>query len=89
MGWGAGETFGLVRSPFFPGKVRNGRRERPRQKESLCWDAWVAQSVKCLTLNFHSGHDLAVHEFEPYMGLHAGSAEPACESLSPALSQNK
>ena len=29
------------------------------------WDAWVAQSVKHLTLDFGSGHDLTVCETEP------------------------
>ena len=29
--------------------------------------AWVAQSVKCLTLDCSSGHDLMVHEFEPHV----------------------
>ena len=28
------------------------------------WGAWVAQLVKCLTLDFSSGHDLMVWEFE-------------------------
>ena len=40
---------------------------------------WVAQSVKRPTLDFGSGHDLAVHEFEP---LRTVSAEPAWDSLS-------
>ena len=31
--------------------------------------AWVAQLVKCLTLNLGTGHDLTVCEFEPYIGL--------------------
>ena len=31
--------------------------------------AWVAQLVKHPTLDFSSGHDLMVHEFEPNMGL--------------------
>ena len=31
------------------------------------WGAWVAQSVKHLTLDFGSGHDLLVHEFEPHV----------------------
>ena len=29
------------------------------------WGSWVAQSVKHLTLNFGSGHDAKVVEFEP------------------------
>ena len=30
--------------------------------------AWVARSVMCLTLDFGSGHDLSVCEFEPWLG---------------------
>ena len=33
------------------------------------WGTWVAQSVKRLTLDFGSGHNLTVHEFEPRVGL--------------------
>ena len=47
---------------------------------------WVAQSVKGLTLDFSSGHDLMVREFEPRVGLHTDGAEPACDSLSLLLS---
>ena len=42
--------------------------------------------VKHLTLYFDSGHDLAVCEFEPHMGLCAGGSEPAWDSLSLPLS---
>ena len=31
---------------------------------------WVAQSVKCLTLDFGSGHDLTVCGIEPHVRLH-------------------
>ena len=48
--------------------------------------AGVAQLVKCLTLDFSSGHDLTVCEMEPHIGLCADSAEPAWDSLSPSLS---
>ena len=34
---------------------------------------WVAQSVKCLTLGFSSGHDPMVCEFEPRIRLVADS----------------
>ena len=45
--------------------------------------AWVAQSVKHLTLGFSSGHDLMDCEFEPHIGLCADSREPAWDfSLS-------
>ena len=49
--------------------------------------AWVAQSVKCPTLDLGSGHDLMVSEFEPRTGLCADSAEPAWDSLSPHSSK--
>ena len=32
------------------------------------WGARVAQSVKCLTLDLGSGHDLMVCQFEPVLG---------------------
>ena len=37
----------------------------------------MAQSVKHLTLDLVSGHDLMVHEFKPHIGLCTNSAEPA------------
>ena len=46
----------------------------------------MAQSVRCLTLDFGSGHDLMFCEIEPCVGLCAGSVEPAWDSLSPSLS---
>ena len=50
------------------------------------WGAWVAQSIKRLTLDFGSGHDLKIHEFEPHVGLCADSVEPARDSLYLLLS---
>ena len=47
--------------------------------------AWVAQSGKHLTLDFHSGHDLMVCEIELCIGLCADSVELAWNSLSPSL----
>ena len=32
------------------------------------WGAWVAQSVKHLTLGFHSGYDLKVARWSPALG---------------------
>ena len=48
----------------------------------------MAQSVKCLTLDFSSGHDLTICEFEPHVRLSADNVEPAWDSLSlsPSLS---
>ena len=48
--------------------------------------AWVAQSVKRLSLDFGSGYDLTAYEFKSYIGLCADSVEPAWGSLSPSLS---
>ena len=46
----------------------------------------MAQLVKCLILDFSSGHDLTVYEMEPRIRLCADSAEPAWDSLPPSLS---
>ena len=48
----------------------------------------MTESVKCLTLDFGSGHDLMVCRFELHVGLCADSVEPAWDSfcLSPAHS---
>ena len=46
----------------------------------------MAQLVECLTLGFISGHDLAVREIKPRVGLCAGSVKPAWDSLSASLS---
>ena len=46
----------------------------------------MTQSVKRPTLDFGSGHDLTVSEFEPRIRLCADNVEPAWDSLSPSLS---
>ena len=46
----------------------------------------MAQSVKRLTLDFGSDHDLTVHEFKPHVGLCTDNTEPAWDSLSLCLS---
>ena len=46
----------------------------------------MARMVKQPTLGFGSGHDLTDHEFEPHVGLCAGSEESAWDFLSPSLS---
>ena len=63
--------------------------------------AWVAQSVKCPTIDSGLVHNLTIGETEPCVGLFADSAEPAWDSLclplflslpsslSFSLSQNK
>ena len=37
----------------------------------LPWGAWVAQVIKHLTLDFGSGRDLTICEFDPHIGLWA------------------
>ena len=46
----------------------------------------MAQSVKRLTLDFDSGHDLTVGEIELHAGLCAESAKPAWDPLCLSLS---
>ena len=46
----------------------------------------MGQSVKRPTLDLGSGHDLAVREFEPRVGLRVDSTEPARDSLPPSRS---
>ena len=41
----------------------------------------MAQSIKRLTLDLGSGHDLTVREFQARIRLHADSTEPAWDSL--------
>ena len=48
--------------------------------------AWVAQSVKHLTLDLSPDHDLRVCEIEPHIGLCAHIADPAWDCLSLPLS---
>ena len=50
------------------------------------WGTWVTQSVKHVTLDFSSGHDLTISEIKPYFGLCTNSAKPAWDSLSLSLS---
>ena len=52
-------------------------------RNTQIWDGWVAQSVKHLTLDLGSGHDLTVCVFEPLNKLCSDSTEPAWDSLSP------
>ena len=52
------------------------------KRNSALGSAWVAQMVKCWTLDFGLGDDLSVHEIEPHTGLCTGSVEPAWDSLS-------
>ena len=68
-------------------KKKNLKSQKPyhRVKTASCRSAWVAQSVKRLTLDFGSGHDFAVCGIEPHVRLCADSMEPAWNSLCAAL----
>ena len=46
----------------------------------------MAQLVECPALDFSSGHDLKVRDFELRIGLYADGAESAWDSLSLASS---
>ena len=48
--------------------------------------AWVAQSVKHPTLDFGSGHDLTVCEFEPHVGLCTDNVQSLLGILSLSFS---
>ena len=72
--------------------MKEKHRESQKQRE-LKWvggslesdtqgGTWVAQSVKCQTLDFSSGHDLTVPEGKPRVRICADSVEPAWDSLS-------
>ena len=52
-------------------------------KVNLSWGAWMAQSVRHLTVDFTSGHDLMVLRSSPTLGSRLG-VKPAYYSLSPS-----
>ena len=54
------------------------------QKDTMydIWGTWVAQSVKCLTLGFGSGHDLMGQEIKPHIKLPA--QQGVCLIFSPS-----
>ena len=54
----------------------------PKFKDTELRGAWVAQSVKCLTLDYSSSHDPAGHEIGSHIGLCTDSVEPGWDSLS-------
>ena len=58
---------------------------QPYHEKGLTGGAWVAQSVKCLTPDFVSGHDLTVMRSSHMSGSVLG-VEPAYDSLSPSPS---
>lgn len=42
----------------------------PNVKRTVSWGAWMAQSLKCSTLNFGSRHNLRVKRSSPSLALH-------------------
>ena len=52
-------------------------------EKKISQGTWVAQSGKCPTLDFGSGHDLMVCGIVSCVGLCNDSTEPAWDSLSP------
>ena len=78
-----------------PQKVKNGTtihssnctaRYLPKGcKNTDLRDVWVAQSVKCLTLDFSADHGHVVCGIKPHVGLHADSMDPTWDSLSLSL----
>ena len=58
---------------LIPGSWDQAPRQAPHGAwnllKILSWGAWVAQLVKHLTLDFGSGCDVTVHEFEPHVRL--------------------
>ena len=61
----------VYEQPFPEGYTVNFSHVQILLIQKLIWDAWVAQSVKHLTLDFDSGLELTVHE------ICADSPEPA------------
>ena len=66
--------------------AHTGGMVRALNSPTFSEDAWVAQSVKHLTLDLSSGHELAAVGSSPVSGLWADSMEPASDSLSLSLS---
>ena len=53
-------------SQTFPWAFPSGRQYRVVIKSTGSQGAWVAQAIKCWTLDLGSSHDLMVREFEPH-----------------------
>ena len=62
------------------------RQEHIVSSKTAIGGASVAQSVKCLTLGFGSGHDLLVCGIKSRIGLWADNTEPIGDSLSLSFS---
>ena len=66
--------------------AHTGGMVRALNSPTFSEDAWVAQSVKHLTLDLGSGHDFSSREIEPHVRLFTDSVEPTWDLLSPPLS---
>ena len=63
-------------------KLKTGNNREKYKQKLVFGGALVAQSVKCLTLDFGSVGSLMVGEIKLCVGLCIDSAEPASDSLS-------
>ena len=75
----------LLEGTVFGGFVLSPTWHTEGLKSTGSKGTWEAQSVKCLTLDFSSGHDITVHGFEPCPGLYADGTEPTWDPLSLSL----
>ena len=50
------------------------------------WADRMPPDNRCMSLDFHSGHELMVREFQPHVGLCNDSVEPVEDSMSPSVS---
>ena len=75
-----------VETPVFYGASKQKGQRGHKPVDKVCQGTWVARSVKHLTLESGSGHDLTVREIKPHVGLCDGSSEPAWDSRSLSLS---
>ena len=68
---------------------KHHRNEQPglggNQDTEPVWGTWVAQRVTRLTLDFGSGHNLTVPDFEPRVRLCTDSVESTWNSVSLSL----
>ena len=77
--------------PFFLGKKAKRWSGGITQGHTIVGEGgapgWLSQlSIKSLTLDLGSGHDLVIREFQPHTILCADGAEPAWDSHSFCLS---
>ena len=72
-------SLAIICERVLPALAHKSNRDGERDNR-VSWGAWVAQSVKCQTLDFSPGHDLLVPESEPHIRLCADTVKPAWDS---------